>query len=206
MEKGKLIIVRHHESEWNKLGKWTGIHDASLTPHGVEMAQKMGEVIKDIKIDRAISSELRRAHRTLREMLNGSGYPDLEIERSPAINERDYGDYTGRNKWEMKDLFGEEKFNGIRREWDHPVPNGETLKIVYGRVVPFYLEEILPRVLRGENTILVAHTNSIRALVKYIEEIPNEEIKNLEIPFGLFLVYEVDDSGHMIEKEIRELK
>lgn len=205
MKKGKLIITRHHESKWNKESRWTGQHDVDLTPHGLEMSKKMGEMIKEMEIQRAVSSKLKRSIRTLEEMLKTADLQNLKIERFSEINERDYGDYTGKNKWEMKEVFGEERFNCIRREWDCPVPNGETLKTVYERVVPFYLENILPEVLKGKITIVVAHTNSIRALLKYIENIPDDEIKKLEIPFGSLSIYEVDASGHLISKEIKKL-
>ncbi len=204
---GKLIVVRHHESEWNKLSKWTGTYDADLTRNGIEMAEKMGRVIEDIEIDRAVSSELKRSYKTLRCMLDASGRSDIEIERSSAINERDYGDHTGKNKWDMKEIFGEGEFNNIRRAWDHPVPNGETLKMVYQRVIPYYVNDILPGISEGKNTLLVAHTNSIRALIKYIEDISNEDIKDLEIPFGIFFIYEVDrNSGRILKKETRTTK
>ena len=108
------------------------------------------------------------------------------------LNERDYGTLTGSDKWEVKDQIGEEAFNGIRRGWDYPVPDGETLKDVYARVVPYFETEILPRLQDGENVLLVAHGNSIRALVKYLDQIPDDKVADLEMPFGKILVYSFD--------------
>ena len=167
---GKLILVRHGESEWNKLGKWTGKTEVHLTADGIKMAQEMGEIIKDVKINFVFCSTQIRAQETLDEMLKVLDLlGKVSEERSNAINERDYGDYTGKNKWEMKELIGDEKFAEIRRGWNAEIPNGENLKMVYDRVVPYFLQSILPHLLSGENVLVVAHGNSIRALVKYIE-------------------------------------
>lgn len=203
---GKLILTRHHESEWNKASRWTGTHNANLTPHGVLMSKKMGSLIKDTEIDRAISSNLDRSFKTLKEMLENSGKPEIEIEQRAELRERDYGEYTGKNKWKMKDVLGEERFNCVRRDWDCPVPNGETLKMVYGRVVPFYLESILPDILKEKNVLVVAHTNSLRALIKYIEKIPDGDIKDLEIPFGVVFFYDLDEDGFLKNKEIKKIE
>lgn len=204
--KGKLILTRHHESKWNKKSKWTGTHDADLTPYGVEMSKKMSSAIKNIKIDKAFSSNLTRSYKTLKEMLINSGKSEVPTEKKAELRERDYGDYTGKNKWKMKEVLGEEKFNCVRRGWNCPVPNGETLKMVYERVIPFYLKNILPEILKGKNILVVAHTNSIRALIKYIENIPDEDIKNLEIPFGVVFFYEVDSNGLLENKEIKKVE
>jgi 2,3-bisphosphoglycerate-dependent phosphoglycerate mutase len=205
-KKGKLILTRHHESEWNKAGIWTGTHDAKLTPYGVKMSKKMGSLIKETEIDRAFSSNLTRSFNTLKEMLKNSDKSELPIEKKFELRERDYGDYTGKNKWKMKEVLGEERFNCVRREWNCPVPNGETLKTVYERVVPFYLEKILPEILKEKNILIVAHTNSIRALIKYIEKIPDEVIKNLEIPFGTVFFYELDREGFSKKREIKKVE
>lgn len=169
------------------------------------MAERMAEVIKDINIDRAFTSELIRAKKTLNIILKASGIVTVPIESDSGLNERDYGDYTGKKKWEMKDVMGEERFNCVRRAWDCPVPNGETLRTVHERVVPYYRETVLPCLLKGENVLLVAHTNSIRALIKYIESISNDDIRKTEMPFGTFFIYSVDEEGKVVEKEVREL-
>ncbi len=202
-EIGKLIVARHHESEWNKLGKWTGITDVSITPYGAEMSVKMGELIKDVQIDRIFISPLRRTQETLDNMQKAMHKESVPVEVSAAIDERDYGDYTGMNKWDMKKEMGDEKFDSIRRDWDCPIPHGETLKMVYERVVPFYLNTVLPDLQKGENVLMVSHGNSVRALMKYVESISEDAIRFVEMPFGGIAIYDVDADGRMLHKEMR---
>jgi 2,3-bisphosphoglycerate-dependent phosphoglycerate mutase len=104
----------------------------------------------------------------------------------------------------MRDLLGEEEFEKLRRGWDYPVPNGESLRMVYDRVVPYFLDKILPRVNDGKNVLVVAHGNSLRSLLKYIENLDEEEIANTEFPFGSVVIYDLDKEGRMINKEVRE--
>ncbi|MDO8561950.1 MAG: histidine phosphatase family protein [bacterium] len=205
MSIGKLIVARHHESEWNKRGIWTGSRDVHLTPHGREMSGKMGSLVKDIRIDCAFASEQVRSLETLTEMLQAMGLKDIPTERSSALNERDYGDYTGKNKLEMKKILGREEYDRVHREWDCPIPGGETIKMVYERTVPYYTSAVLPVLQEGKNVLLVSHGNAIRALMKYIEGIPDEEVKNLEMLFGSVIVYDVDANGRMVSKETRDL-
>lgn len=202
---GKLIVARHHESEWNKLGKWTGKVDVGLTEYGLEMSEKMGGLIKDQLIDEAFASEQVRSLETLLCMEDGICI-SVPITRSSALNERDYGDYTGKNKWEMEEKLGKEEFEKLRRGWDYPVPNGETLKMVYDRVVPFFLDTILPLLRQGKTILLVAHGNSIRALTKYIERVSDEDVSKINMLFGAVVIYELDQEGRMIKKEVREIK
>lgn len=195
---GKLLVIRHAESEWNATGQWTGKTDVHLSEKGFKEAEMLGEALQklDIKIDEAYYSEQIRSKETLELMLSTSGQSSVQTIKSAAIDERDYGEYTGKNKWQMRDLLGEEQFNRLRRGWNEPVPGGETLKMVYERVLPFYKNEILPKLLAGKNILIVAHGNSIRALVKYIEKISDEEVANLEMIFGQIEVYDVDNEGH----------
>lgn len=199
----KLIIARHHESEWNKMGLWTGKRDRHLTEYGFKKSTEMGLLIKDIRIDQAFASMQVRSIETLSCILESLELYKVPTEHSSALNERDYGDYTGKSKWDMQKLVGDEIWNKIRREWDYPVPHGETLKDVYNRAVPFFIKTILPHLHSGENVLVVSHGNAIRALIKYIENIPDEDIKNMEMLFGGVLIYEVDKEGKMISKEIR---
>lgn len=190
---GLLVISRHAESEWNLLGKWTGLTDVNLTEKGAHESTMLGELLTDIDFDGAYTSDLKRTKQTLAGIINGKkatiAADDASIKHHAALNERDYGDLTGKNKWEVKDEVGEEAFNGIRRGWDYPVPGGETLKAVHGRVVPYFEEEILPRLQAGENILLVAHGNSIRALMKHLEEIDETDMAEVEMPFGTLLMY-----------------
>ncbi|MEN9649747.1 MAG: hypothetical protein RL094_714 [Candidatus Parcubacteria bacterium] len=200
----KLIIVRHHESDWNKLGLWTGMRDRHLTEYGFKKSEEMGNLIKDIQIDHAFASMQVRSIETLSSMLEAMGQYHVPTEHNKALNERDYGEYTGKNKWEMEKILGNENWERLRREWDYPVPQGETLKMVYERVVPFFKETILPHLMRGENVIVASHGNAIRALMKYIEKIPDEKIKDLQMLFGSVLVYTVDSDGYQVTKEVRQ--
>lgn len=198
---GMLVLVRHGESQWNLLGKWTGWTDVSLTEKGANDAQKMGELLKDVHFDDVYTSKLKRSIETMENVLKTQGQAGMPYTSVQELNERDYGDYTGMNKWDVKAKVGEEKFNAIRRNFDEPIPNGETLHMVYDRVVPWYKEVALPKLLNGENVLFVAHGNSIRALVKYIESISDADIAHFEMVFGTILEYHVDDDGKMVDKK-----
>lgn len=202
---GTLIIARHHESEWNKLGQWTGIRDRHLTEYGFQKSTEMGLLIKDIHIDAAFASMQVRSIETLSCMLESCDRCRVPTEHVAALNERDYGEYTGKNKWDMQALLGVDEWNHIRRDWDAPIPQGETLKMVYERVVPFFLQRILPLVQQDKNVLVVSHGNAIRALMKYIEQIPDADISNLEMLFGGILIYTLDTEGHMIYKTVRQV-
>jgi len=203
--KSKLVIIRHSESEWNALGKWTGLSDAQLDQKGYHESIMMGQCLKDIRFDYAFCSEQLRSLETLEGVLHSSKQADVHFERSSALNERDYGDYTGKNKAEIKELLGPPAFEVLRKGWNVPIPNGETLKMVYDRIVPYYFETVVPRLSRGENILIVSHANAIRALVKYIETITDEEIANIDMVFGTALVYETDSSGKKLNKTIRSI-
>lgn len=202
---GLLVIIRHGESEWNATGRWTGITDVSLTDKGHREGEMMGEKLSDLHFDHAYVSQQSRTHQTLEAAKRKHPQNDLSHEVSGAINERDYGKLTGHNKWQVKEELGEEAFHGIRRGWDYPVPGGETLKMVYERVIPFYKDTVLPRLKKGENILLVAHGNSIRSLMKYIENISDEGVADLEMVFGTALLYRVDEDGHLVDKELRSI-
>jgi 2,3-bisphosphoglycerate-dependent phosphoglycerate mutase len=201
---GMLVISRHAESEWNILGKWTGLTDVNLTEKGKGEAYKIGELLRGVTFNAVYTSEQKRTHQTLEGIMEGSGHGDVPHVKSPHVNERDYGDLTGKNKWEVKDEIGDEAFHGIRRGWDYPVPGGETLKDVHGRVVPFFDAEILPRLQKGENILLVAHGNSIRALIKHLEDIHESEIAEVEMGFGEVLFYHITPEGKLHKKERKQ--
>lgn len=203
---GQLIIIRHGESEWNALGKWTGHTDVHLSAKGFHEAALMGEKLKDIRIDYAYHSEQIRTLETLEGILDASGQLDVPYERARAINERDYGIYTGKNKWQVQKEIGEDAFQAIRRGWNVTVPQGETLKMVYDRAVPFYQKTVLIRLAKGENVLIVGHGNSIRSLMKYIERISDEDIGSVEMIFGTALIYHVDAHGYIIDKTIRTIE
>lgn len=197
-----LVLVRHGQSEWNAKGLWTGWTDVNLSEDGREEARKAGEVLKDVHPDFAYTSDLKRAQQTLEEIQNVIG-TNLTPTANKALNERDYGDFTGKNKWEVKEQVGEEEFQRIRRSWDYPPANGESLKMVYERVLPYYQSEIEPKLKENKNIIIAAHGNSLRALIKHLENISDEEIPTLELATGGVYVYEVGSDGKVTSKEIR---
>ncbi|MDO8269686.1 MAG: 2,3-bisphosphoglycerate-dependent phosphoglycerate mutase [Candidatus Levybacteria bacterium] len=197
-----LVLVRHGKSEWNEKGLWTGWRDIPLAPKGIEEAKNTGEALKDLHFDTAYTSALIRAQQTLDEILKVINQTP-PITEDKALNERDYGDYTEKNKWDIQKELGEEEFQKIRRSWDYPPPNGESLKMVYERVLPYYKQEIEPKLIEGKNIIIAAHGNSLRALVKYLESVSDDNIATLEIGTGEAYIYEIDTDGKVINKEIR---
>lgn len=199
---GKLLLTRHAESEWNATGRWSGRRNVHLSQKGFHETALFGQLLKklDVPINKAYCSEQLRTMETLEGMLNAGQQFDVPIEISAAIDERDYGKYTGKNKWDMQELIGDEEFNKMRRGWDYEIPGGETLKMVYERVVPFYKDVVVPQLLAGKNILIVAHGNSLRALMKYIESISDSDVESLEMPFGEITEYIVDEEGCMQQK------
>ena len=188
---GTLVVIRHAESEWNLLGKWTGLTDVNLTEKGKADAITIGKLIQDIATPAvAYTSALKRTQQTLDGVLEGSGMPmNVPKIAAPELNERDYGDLTGKNKWEVQAEIGDEAFTGIRRGWDYPVPGGETLKDVYNRAVPYFEHIILPQLQAGATVLLVAHGNTIRALMKHFDQVADDQVASLEMPFGQVALY-----------------
>jgi len=199
---GHLILVRHAKSQWNALGKWTGLHDISLSDEGRAQAAETAVHLKGIDIHKAYTSALKRAKETLEIIVEYLGI-SAPVIAHPALNERDYGIFTGENKWGVKEKIGEAEFQKIRRGWDTPIEGGETLKDVHDRVVPYFKEHVLPDVKAGKNALIVAHGNSLRALVKHLEDISDEAIADVEIGVGEAHVYRLDKEGKIISKHIR---
>lgn len=205
----KLILVRHGKSAWNELGLWTGWKDIPLNEQGILDATKAGQQLKDIRIDIAYTSKLQRAKQTLDQILktlsslNSPTSSIIPLIETEAVNERNYGIYTGKNKWEVKEQLGEEEFQKLRRSWEYPIPEGETMKDVYNRIVPYYQQTILPQLKEGKNIIIVAHGNSLRALVKYLEDLSEEQLSNLEFGIGEVYIYDINKEGEVTQKQIR---
>lgn len=197
-----LILIRHGKSEWNALGLWTGWTDIGLNEEGIQEARRAGEALKGMQIDKAYTSDLKRAQQTLEEIKKVLHLENLATTIAWELKERNYGDLAGKNKWEVKKKYGEEQFLKWRRSWDYPIPNGETLKDVHARVVPYFTSTILPELNAGENIIIAAHGNSLRALIKYLENISDEEIPNLELGTGEIYVYTIDKEGQVTDKKI----
>lgn len=197
----RLILVRHGKSEWNLKGLWTGWTDVSLAPVGQADARETARLIEDIQIDTVFTSKLKRAKETWEEM-NKVLKRKVPVIESEALNERDYGDFTGKNKWEVEKEVGEEEFLKIRRSWDYPLPNGESLKQVSERVLPYFHEHVEPLLKAGKNVLISAHGNSLRALAKYLESISDDDISKVEFVPASAYIYELDYEGKVIKKEI----
>ena len=197
-----LVLVRHGQSEWNALGKWTGWQDIPLTDQGKQEAREAAKSLEGLTFHKAYTSNLTRAQQTLAEIKDHLHHAELETIAHEALNERDYGDYTGMNKWEAKEQMGDEAFTKLRRSWDHPVPGGETLKDVHARAIPYYEQHILADLKQGRNIIVAAHGNTLRALVKYLESVPDDKVHTVEIGTGEVYMYTIDDSGNVGEKTI----
>lgn len=197
-----LVLVRHGQSEWNALGLWTGQEDVALTDQGKAEARAAAEHLREMTLHKAYASGLSRAQQTLEEIKSALEHTELETTHHHALNERHYGDYQAKNKWDIKDSIGEEDFTKLRRSWDHPVPNGETLKDVHARVLPYYEETILEDLKEGKNVIVAAHGNSLRALMKHLEEVDDSNVHELEIGTGEVVMYEIDEAGTMVSKQV----
>jgi 2,3-bisphosphoglycerate-dependent phosphoglycerate mutase len=198
-----LILIRHGKSEYNKLGLWTGWTDVSLIEEGLEEARLAGDAIKDIALDMVHVSNLKRTHETWREIQRVIGRDDLSVKESEALKERSYGIHTGKNKWDVKKEIGEEAFRKIRRGWNVPIPEGETMKDVHDRAVPYYKAHILPELRAGKNVLIVGHGNTLRALVKYLERMDDNGVSDLEFGTGEVYLYDINSKGEIRGKEIR---
>lgn len=199
-----LVLVRHGESEWNAKNLFTGWRDPGLTEKGKEEAHAAGRALREkgYRFDVAYTSALSRAQETNRIVLEELGQSDLPIVRDQALNERDYGDLSGLNKDDAREKWGEEQVHIWRRSYDIPPPGGESLKDTAARVLPYYEKEILPRVLKGERVLVAAHGNSLRALVMVLDKLNQEQVIALNIATGAPIVYELDDKGNVLRKEI----
>ena len=194
MEDRLLVLVRHGQSEWNLKNLFTGWRDVDLTEKGVAEARDAGRKLKaqGLKFDVAYTSALKRAQRTLGLMLEEMGQPNIPVVKDVALNERDYGDLSGLNKDDARKKWGEEQVHIWRRSYDVPPPGGESLRDTLARTLPYYVTEILPRVLRGERVLVAAHGNSLRALVMVLEKLSPEQILKREIGTGVPIIYRLD--------------
>ena len=213
----KLVLIRHGESQWNKENRFTGWKDVDLSEKGIDEAHAAGKLLKaeGFEFDAAYTSVLKRAHRTLSIILDELDEMWIPVTKSWLLNERHYGGLQGLNKAETAAKYGDEQVKIWRRSYDIPppemddtderylgndpryasiadFPKTECLKDTVDRVVPYFESEIMPKIREGKRLIIAAHGNSLRALVKYLDDIPDDEIVNLNIPTGVPLVYELD--------------
>jgi 2,3-bisphosphoglycerate-dependent phosphoglycerate mutase len=217
----KLVLIRHGESEWNKENRFTGWKDVDLSEKGITEAHAAGKLLKaeGYSFDEAYTSVLKRAIRTLWIILDEMDLMWIPETKSWLLNERHYGALQGLNKAETAAQFGEEQVLVWRRSYDVPpgflddtderylgndpryksiepgkFPKTEDLKTTVSRVVPYFETEIMPKIKAGQRLIIAAHGNSLRALVKYLDDIPESEIVKLNIPTGIPLVYDLDEN------------
>ena len=199
---GTLVLVRHGQSEWNLKNLFTGWKDPDLTPQGVEEAKDAGRKLKaqGLQFDVAFTSVLKRAQHTLDLMLAEVGQTGLQTKKNLALNERDYGDLSGLNKDDARKRWGEEQVHVWRRSYDVPPPGGESLKDTLARALPYYVQEILPCVLRGERTLVSAHGNSLRALIMVLERLTPESILKRELATGVPIIYRLNADATVASK------
>jgi 2,3-bisphosphoglycerate-dependent phosphoglycerate mutase len=197
-----LVLCRHGQSEWNLKNLFTGWKDPDLTDLGVEEAERAGRSLKaaGIGFDVAFTSDLLRAQRTCRIILDELGELAMEPFRDQALNERDYGELSGLNKDDARKRWGEEQVHVWRRSYDVPPPGGESLKDTAARVLPYYVHRILPAVLSGKRTLVAAHGNSLRALIMAMEGLSPAEIIARELATGVPIVYRLNPDSTIAEK------
>jgi 2,3-bisphosphoglycerate-dependent phosphoglycerate mutase len=198
-----LVLVRHGESEWNKLNLFTGWRNPDLTDKGLIEARVAGRMIRDhrVKFDIAFTSALKRAQHTLDIILGEIGQTDVPIIRDPRLNERDYGELSGLNKDEARKRWGESQVLLWRRSYDIAPPGGESLKDTLARVRPYYDSTIWPQIAQGKNVIIAAHGNSLRALIMILENLSGDEILERELATGAPILYRLGADGHAIDRK-----
>ena len=198
-----LVLVRHGESEWNKLNLFTGWKDPGLTDKGVAEAKAAGARLKaeGLKFDVAYTSVLSRAQRTLDLVLAEIGQPGLITHKDKALNERDYGELAGLNKDDARKKWGEAQVHIWRRSYDVPPPGGESLKDTAARVLPYFEATIRPVLQAGRDVIVVAHGNSLRALIMHLEKLTPDEILKRELATGVPIVYRLQADGSIASRK-----
>jgi 2,3-bisphosphoglycerate-dependent phosphoglycerate mutase len=197
-----LVLVRHGQSDWNLKNLFTGWKDPDLTEQGIKEAKDAGRKLKaqGFKFDIAFTSVLKRAQHTLDLMLAEIGQTGLQTRKNLALNERDYGDLSGLNKDDARKRWGEEQVHVWRRSYDVPPPGGESLKDTLARALPYYVQEILPCVLRGERVLVAAHGNSLRALIMVLEKLTPENILKRELGTGVPIIYRLNEDSTVASK------
>jgi 2,3-bisphosphoglycerate-dependent phosphoglycerate mutase len=197
-----LVLVRHGESEWNLKNLFTGWKDVDLTQKGIAEARTAGRKLKaqGLSFDVAFTSVLIRAKRSLDLILEEMGQTRIPVFLDKALNERDYGDLSGLNKDDARAKWGAEQVHIWRRSYDVAPPGGESLKDTAARVLPYYIQEILPAVLRGNRVLVAAHGNSLRALVMVLDRLSTDDILNREIGTGVPLIYRLNADSTVAEK------
>ncbi|RCL03363.1 MAG: hydroxy-tetrahydrodipicolinate reductase [Candidatus Tokpelaia sp. JSC161] len=199
-----LVLIRHGQSEWNLKNLFTGLRDPDLTEKGYKDAVLAGRRLKMIglEFDIAFTSGLRRAQVTCRSILDEMGQSSMDMIKTQALNERDYGDLSGLDKNDVRRRWGEEQVHIWRRSYDISPPGGESLRDTGARVWLYYINKVQPHVLRGERVLIVAHGNSLRALMMAIEGLDSDTIMNQEIETAVPIIYELHADSTMSAKKV----
>ncbi len=190
----KFVIIRHGLTEWSN--RFTGWTDIDLVPEGIEETKKYALKLKELgySFDLGFTSVLKRGIKTLEIVLKVLGQENVPIIKDWHLNERNYGDLQGQNKAEAIVKYGEQQVKLWRRSYDLAPPNGESLKDTYNRSIPYFQKMIEPEIKKGKKIILSGHHNSLRAIIKYLDNISDEDIVNLNVPYCIPLVYELDEN------------
>ena len=197
-----LVLVRHGQSEWNRLNMFTGWKDVGLSEEGVSEAHRAGQRLKEegLHFDSAFASTLKRAHNTLDIILGELGQGKLPTVKAAALNERDYGQLVGINKEEARKRFGADQVHIWQRSYDIAPPGGESLKDTAARVCPFFDRWIVPELQEGKNVIVVAHGNSLRSLIMELDKLTPEEVQDYSLATATPVIYRVKADGTLVEK------
>jgi 2,3-bisphosphoglycerate-dependent phosphoglycerate mutase len=193
-----LVLVRHGQSAWNLENRFTGEVDVDLTPLGRQEAINAGKQLKDIIFDYAFTSVLKRAEETLQLMLKQFTHGDIPIARSQALNERNYGTLQGLNKAQTAERYGAKQVEIWRRSYATAPPGGESLQQTAARVIPYYQQAVEPLLKKGDNILIVAHGNSLRALMMHLENISQEAIAQIDIPTATPRQYVFDTKMELV--------
>ena len=199
---GKLVLLRHGESQWNLENRFTGWVDIPLTDKGRDEARHAGELLRDLPFDYAFTSVLNRAIESLELALAAAGQTNVPVQKDKALNERMYGDLQGLNKAETAKKFGEEQVHIWRRSYDVRPPGGESLEDTAARTLPYFKGKILPLASGGKNVLVCAHGNSLRAIVMDLDQLTKDEVLNLNIATGVPIVYEIGTMGEVLTKKV----
>ena len=198
----QLCLLRHGESLWNKENRFTGWVDVPLTDLGREQAEKAGELIKKegLRFQVAYTSVLNRAIETL-EIVMKTIQQNIPVIKDSALNERMYGDLQGLNKEDTAKKYGDQQVHIWRRSYDIKPPNGESLEDTQKRTIPFFMNCIMTDIKEGKNVLVVAHGNSLRSIVMYLDKLSKEQVLSLELPTGLPIIYSIDPNGGVTSKK-----
>ena len=199
---GKLVLVRHGQSQWNLENRFTGWIDVPITALGEREARRAGRELKGVKFDVAFTSELIRAQQTLGIILEEIGQNSLPVKKDKSLNERHYGDLQGLNKAETAKKYGDAQVHIWRRSFDVKPPNGESLKDTADRTLPYFKKFILPAATAGQNVLVSAHGNSLRAIVMDLEKLTPEQIMLVNIGTCLPLYYDIGPKGEVLKKTV----